>query len=318
MALQKHVWTQSGRNLAFEGTLQSFSPLRWLEKNLVRNTWITLCFAALVCAIPATAEQDTFRWMDFHSDKDQSVVVWVTRALSAEKWTSIREIGVLYDAALVVTTERSSPQASPRQDTFHIWSVSLTTHAVTSLLAGAHLRWLEWMNVSEGAPREIAALYDDCMDCAATTYFTSFHYDMSGHIFRPRWLRGGQAVPVWSGTAPDGVQLTQVYSVLTEPNGNELLGTWSHYDYGKEKPAEDYLYRYDRDPFSGLDRTQVLSGRDAESMKQRLCTSQAIDGLARGQDSALCQQIAHVRPERRPVTTPPANNRGRSVPPGSH
>ena len=50
-------------------------------------------------------------------------------------------------------------------------------------------------------------------------------------------------------------------------------------------------------------------------MKQRLCAAQPIvPELARGQDSPLCQQTLKPRPERKPVTTPPANNRGQSVP----
>jgi len=49
--------------------------------------------------------------MDFHSAKDQDIIVWVTRALDAEKWSSIRDVGVLYDAALVVTSLRTNPQA---------------------------------------------------------------------------------------------------------------------------------------------------------------------------------------------------------------
>jgi hypothetical protein len=62
----------------------------------------------------------------------------------------------------------------------------------------------------------------------------------------------------------------------------------------------------------------LLSGKDAESMKQRLCsTPGAVPGLSRGQDSPLCQQIVHPRPERKPVTTPPANNHGKSAPPGT-
>ena len=53
-------------------------------------------------------------------------------------------------------------------------------------------------------------------------------------------------------------------------------------------------------------------------MKQRLCGVQgAVAGLARGQDSALVPADVHPRPERRPTTTPPANNQGRSVPPGA-
>ncbi|MGD0546616.1 MAG: hypothetical protein ABR991_02165, partial [Terracidiphilus sp.] len=56
----------------------------------------------------------------------------------------------------------------------------------------------------------------------------------------------------------------------------------------------------------------------AESMRQRLCSAQvAIPGLARGQDSLLCQQTVKPRPERKPVTTPPANNHGQSTPPAT-
>jgi hypothetical protein len=96
-----------------------------------------------------------------------------------------------------------------------------------------------------------------------------------------------------------------------------MVGTWNHFDYGKAKPAEDFVYRYDLDSFTGLERTQLLSGKEADALKQRLCGVQG-GGVARGQDSALCQQTVHPRTERRPVTTPPANNQGRSMPPGSH
>jgi hypothetical protein len=280
--------------------------------------FVFLAAAALVVAVPVEAQQDSFRWMDFHSPKDQDIVVWVTRALEVEHWSSIREIGVIYDAALVVTTQRTNPQGSPSSDTFQLWSVSLTTRALTPILKGVNLRFLDWMQFHEGWPQELGALYDDCSECASTTYITALHYDLAQHIWNARWLRGGLTVPVWSANGPAGVELTRVYAVLAEPNGREMVGTWNHLEYGKLKPAEDFVYRYDLDTFSGLERTQLLSGKDAEAMKQRLCGVQGATGnVARGQDSALCRQIVHPRAERRPVTTPPPNNQGRSMPPGA-
>ncbi len=280
---------------------------------------VGLAAAALAGFVPLGAQEDSFRWMDFHSTKDQDVIVWVSRALEGQKWSSIREIGVIYDAALVVTTLRGNPQASPSADTFNLWSVSLTTHAVTALLKGVNLRWLDWMQFSDSGQQELGAIYDDCGECAATTYFTALYYDRSQHIWNARWIRGGQAVPIWSPGTPDGVTVTRIYAVLSGPNGRQMVGTWNHFDYGKEKPAEDFVYRYDLDSFSGLERTQLLSGKEADAMKQRLCGVQlAAGGLARGQDSVLCQLTVHPRAERRPVTSPPANNQGRSVPPGSH
>ena len=44
----------------------------------------------------------------------------------------------------------------------------------------------------------------------------------------------------------------------------------------------------------------------------------AVPDLQRGQDSPLCQQMTKPLGERRPVTTPPANNRGKSAPPRAH
>jgi hypothetical protein len=125
--------------------------------------------------------------------------------------------------------------------------------------------------LADGRPPELGALYDDCNECAASTFFTAFYYDRPHHMWTTRWMRGGQGALAWTDNSPAGVALTQVYAVLNEPNGREVIGTWSHFDYGKLKPAEDVVYRYDLDPYSKLERTQLLSGKEAEAMKQRLC-----------------------------------------------
>lgn len=268
----------------------------------------------LTVAAPASAQQPSggFYWADFHSAKDRDVVVWVTRSLAAENWTAIREIGVEYDAALVVTTERATPQSLPGTDTFTVWSASLINHGITPLLTGVDLRWLGWMNFTGEQPLELGVLYDNCDACAATTYFTSFRYDFQRHGWSARWMRGAQGVPVWTGHTPPGVDWTQIYAVVAGPDGRELLSTWDHFDYGAHKPAEDFLYQYDVDPYSGLDRTERLTGKDAEAMKSQLCAATGtVPGLARGQDSMLCQQLLKSSYQRKPVTTPPANNQGR-------
>ena len=287
---------------------------------LASSLFYGLIAVRLITAAPLHAQQapETFRWIDFHSAKEADTVAWVTRSLTAEKWTAIREIGVEYDAALVVTTLRANPQSPAGMDTFTVWSLSLTKHTLAPLIKGVNLRLLDWLLLAEGEPRELGALYDDCRECAATTFFTAFHYDIAQHMWAARWLRGAQAAPLWSASPSAGVALTQVYALLAEPNGRQLMGTWSHFDYGKEKKPEDSVFRYDLDTFSRLERTQLLSGKEAEAMKQRLCGAQnPVPGLMRGQDSLLCQQTLKARVERKPVTTPPANNRGQSAPPGA-
>jgi hypothetical protein len=267
---------------------------------------------------PAPPPPDAFRWVDFHSQQDQSVVAWVTRSLQVDQWTAIREIGVKYDAALVITAFRATPQSLPADDTFTVWSASLTSHLVAPLVTGVQLHLYDWERFADGASEDLAALYDNCRNCAAETYFTAFYYDVAHHMWGARWINSGQAAPVWNSDTSSEPGWTQVYALLTEGDGHVELCTWNHFDYGKQKPPTDVLFRYDRDPFSGLDRSAALTGDQADPMKLRLCRAQdAVQGLARGQDSPLCQSLVNPRTERHPVTTPPANNHGRSTPPGA-
>ncbi len=284
---------------------------------------LILLVAALVLSVPLHAQQTsgTFRWIDFHSAEDQNIVVWVTRSLQVEKWTAIREIGVVYDAALVVTTDRANPEAPPGDDTFTIWNASLTSHVVAPVLTGVNLRWLEPEHFVQDAPAELTILYDNCRECAASTYFTTLRYDLPHHMFAARWLRGGQGVMVWNATPPSapGIAWTQVYAVMGGADGRALLATWNHFEYGKQKPPADTLFRYDVDPMTGMDRTADLTKEDSTAMKLRLCRGQdTVQGLARGQDSELCQQLLGTQPQRKPVVTPPANNHGQSAPPRAH
>jgi hypothetical protein len=267
-----------------------------------------LAFSTLLSAQQAP---DTFRWIDFHNPKDQDIVVWVTRSLAVEDWSAIREIGVEYDAALVVTVDRKTPQSLPQDDTFSVWSASLTSHAITPLLGGVNLRILDWQHFADGFQDDLTALYDDCRSCATTTYFTAFYYDAAQHAWAARWLRGGKGVPLWNASQPSGIAMTQLYELAAEGDGHVSLYIWSHLDYGKEKPPQDYIFRFDRDPVSGADRSAELTGDQLAEMKLRICRGQdTVDGMMRGQDSDTCEQLL-PRAERHPVTTPPANNHGR-------
>ena len=285
---------------------------------LLRPALVLIAILIAAASLPAQQAPDTFRWIDFHSQKDQDVVTWVTRSLAVQDWTAIREIAVQYDAALVVTTNRPNPQSAANAETFNVWSVSLSNHIVEPLITGVNLRWLDWMRFSVGAPEELAVLYESCRDCAANTYFTAFYYDIPQHRWTARWMRGGQGAPLWSANTPPGIKWTQVYAGIAEPNGREFIATWSHFDYDNNKPSSDVVFRYDVDPLSHLDRTVQLTHDEADAMQLRLCRAQdAVPDLQRGQDSALCQQLIKPIPERHPVTTPPANNHGRSTPPGA-
>ena len=286
-------------------------------RGFVARSILLAVLLAAASSLFAQQAPENFRWIDFHASKDQDVVAWVTRSLAVGDWTTIREIAVEYDAALVVTTKRATSQSLPNADSFTIWSASLTDHTATPLIRGVNLRWHDWMRFADDAPYELSVLYDDCRDCIANTYFTALHYDVKTHSWLARWIRNGQGVPMYSANTPPGVDWTQAYAAFAEGNGREYIITWSHFDYVSKKPSDDFIYRYDQDPMSGLDRYQPLSGQSAIDMKMRICRGQdAVAGLTRGQDSEICQKMLPAN-ERKPVTTPPANNRGKMGLPGA-
>jgi hypothetical protein len=308
----------------------SFGEPRSAVRYGLGNACLLMLAASSACAQPNV---EAFHWVDFHDahdPKDAPTIAWVTQALKAEKWTAIREIGVQWDSAIVLTSERKTPQSTPPTDVYTVWSVSLAKHEVQPLLHGVNphiLNWTTFGGAYQQAP-ELALVYDDCYGCdAPSTFFTTLYYNFTSHAWRARWMRGDQAAALWSAGAVDGVVRTQVYGLLTEPPGRDVLATWSHIDYGKAKPAEDFVFEYSVDPASGLEQTQGLSGKHAEDMMARLCKADpgqvdpALAELAKGQDSDICHGLVQTqtkaRPARRPTTTPPANNHGLSTPPGS-
>ena len=320
----------------------SLYPLRLLQGQLQNSPGLKALkrcaqvAAAALIVLPAIGHAqpglDNFHWIDFHNEKDAPTVTWVTQALKAEKWSAIREIGVQWDSAVVVTVERKTPQSTPETDAFTVWSVSLAKHDVQPLLHGVHARMLAWTNFGGAYQRapEMAFVYNDCADCATpSTYFTTLYYNLNDHAWRARWMRGDQAVALHSAGNVEGVTRTEVYGLLTELPGRDILVTWSHFDYGAVKPAEDFVYEYAVDPATGLEQTQAMGPDHSAAMKARLCQANpgqrdpALAALASGQDSALCRGVPEPKGkspqrrasrERQPTTTPPANNHGQSTP----
>jgi len=291
---------------------------------------LAVCLGMLAGGTAAVAQPaiDAFHWVDFHDSKDAPTVTWVTQTLKAEKWTSIREIGVQWDSAIVLTAERKTPQSTPPTDVYTIWSVSLAKHDVQPLLHGMNPRILNWTTFGgmyQQAP-ELALLYDDCYGCESpSTFFTTLYYSVKEHAWRTRWMRGDQAATVWTAGNVEGVKRSQAYALIVDGTGRNTLGTWTHNDYGGAKPVEDFVFEYGVDPTSGMEQTQGLSGKHAEDMMRRICRAEpaladpTLAELARGQNSALCQDVPETptktKPGRRPTTTPPANNHGQSSPP---
>ena len=294
--------------------------LNFMQVHLVRRLICGAAALAFCAQLCAQQTSDTFRWIDFHSPKDQNIVAWVTRSMQVEDWTAIREIGVEYDAALVVTSDRTNPQAPPSSDTFTIWNVSLTSHVVAPLLKGVSLRWLDWEHFEPGKPEELTMLYDNCSNCAASTYFTALYYDLPHHMWAARWIRGGQGALAWSAVpqSSSGIVWTQVYAELSGSNGVAELCTWNHFDFGKLKPPSNtyFLLRCGSSqrpgPDGGSDGQRERGGNGAAPLPGPGRGA----GCGAGPGFGSLRAVVEQGPQRKPATTPPANNIGHSSPPG--
>lgn len=274
---------------------------------------------ALLSVLPtasawAQAPSD-FHWVDL--EKDDWNVGLIKKALQREHLTAIRDIGLIGDAALVFTADRAHPDGIPDNDTITVYSISLRALLPQKIVSGYRMSVIGWSKMIIDHRAELATTYVDCIQCEATTYFTTFYFDGKTDTWRARWMSNQHGVALSSSHVNEDYTIQPIYAMLTEQNGQDALVTWSHYQYSNSKKTDDYLYEYDVDPGTDLDRVQRFSGNEATSMKLRLCqVDPSWAYLHHGQDLPVCQALVQTanRPTRRIVTTPPKQNEGRSQP----
>ncbi len=130
---------------------------------------------------------------------------------------------------------RATPQSPANDDTFTVWSVSLTSHVVAPLLKGVNLRWLDRMHFAparRGAGHALRQL--PRLRGANLLHILSLR--PSHHMWAARWLRGGGGAGVERQPAAERAW-TQVYTAMADPDGRELVGTWNHIDLRKPEAA---------------------------------------------------------------------------------
>src|SRR3954454_16083289 len=105
----------------------------------------TILTAILFCACCAQSASgqamEGFSWTDLHQDTER--VAAVLKSLEGEKFTALREIAVVGDAALVITSTRATPTAKPEQDQYTAYSLDLKSpdQKPDLLMTGTHLQF---------------------------------------------------------------------------------------------------------------------------------------------------------------------------------
>jgi hypothetical protein len=255
---------------------------------LIRCVRLALAIA-MICASYSSFAQviDGFGWVDMKTDT--ATVAKVATFLAGKPYTALREIGVVGQQALVITTLRKDPIAEPGDDTFTAYGVSLRDGSVEELLGGASLRYIDWQKFYDYDTPELLATYNDCSQCKATTFLTAFYIDRKTKRWGARWRREVAGAPLYSADA----SVDHVYALFINVDQRVVLDTWASYpEQKKSSRGGEYLFEYRIDPMSDQGTSRPLTGRDVLPVKQRLCKGEdVVFGVAGGQDSASCRAL---------------------------
>jgi hypothetical protein len=260
-----------------------------------------LHFARLLLALAVSTTSfaqvyDGFAWVDLKTDTQ--TVSRVAQFLASKPYTAIREIGVVGEQALVITTFRKDPTAQPGNDRFTAFGVSLKDGSAEKLLEGTNLRYIDWQKFYDYDTPELIALYDDCAQCKATTFLTAFYIDRRTRRWGARWRREIAGAPLYSADPAKNY----VYALFINVDQRVVLNTWAFYPEQnktglrgaslKSSRGGEYLFEYRIEPMSDQSTWRPLTLRDVPPVKQRLCKGEGVVfGIVGGQDSEECREL---------------------------
>jgi hypothetical protein len=230
---------------------------------------------------------DGFAWVDLKADT--KTVDRVNYLLQGKTYTAIREIGLVGQQALVITSHRKDPIANPMNDSFTAYGVSLHDGMVEELLDGTNLKYIDWQKFYDYDTPELVATYNDCSQCQATTFLTAFYIDRRTRRWGARWRREVAGAPLYSADPTKDY----VYALFMNVDQKVVLDTWVSYPEQKRSSrGGEFLYEYRIDVPSDQGTSRPLGGRDVLPVKQRLCAGQdVVFGIAGGQDSEACKDL---------------------------
>lgn len=255
--------------------------------------WFWTVLILIACGAPYGRAQviDGFSWVDMKADA--KIVDRVDYLLQNKTYTAIREIGLVGQQALVITSTRKDPIVNPLNDSFTAYGVSLHDGSVEELLDGTNLKYIDWQKFYDYDAPELVATYDDCAQCKATTFLTAFYIDRKTRRWGARWRREVAGAPLYSSDPTK----SYVYALFMNVDQRVVLDTWVSYpEQKKSSRGGEFLFEYRIDIPSDQGTSRPLSGRDVLPAKQRLCAGQSVVfGIAGGQDSAACKELLGKR-----------------------
>jgi hypothetical protein len=246
----------------------------------------------LLVKIAAAQIPPGFSWVNLESDK--TTMTAVRRQLHDPTITSIREVGVKGDFALVMTASREG-ETIPDGDRWTIYNVPLRTGDVQTLASGYEVKVQDWIG------SELAITYEDCFGCEPTMLFTTLRFkDNMG--WRARWpdktqdtkypQPGAVVATTGVGDPYDDDVVDQVFAVVMLPGNRFAAGNWTHSRNTQNEKVVDTVVRYSIDRNTQEDSVERLVGQAALNWKRQICRpSNTVAIPSVGQDSKVCRNV---------------------------
>jgi hypothetical protein len=295
--------------------------------NLRALTWMIAGWLLMGTLAGAQQPPENFKWLNLNEDR--AVLPLVTKALKPYSFTALREVGLYYDQALAVVSERKAGATLPSEDRYVVYSINLTQGKVEQIFAGYELKWVVWQPLATGSDSELLATYTDCVNCSQTLYVTCFHISRRTGQWQTRWSGETSPAPLASKVA--AVNSQYIYALLGQTSGGSVIAAWTHTEpvvdvshpktrarkksdsKTEDSSPQDRLYLYQADTQSDLGLAQPVNEREAPELEKRLCMLEDGNPLHGGQDSAICRKLLEAQKvtSRKPNTEPPPQNLGR-------
>jgi hypothetical protein len=247
-----------------------------------------------------------FTWVNLETDK--ATMSSVRHALHDQAITSIREVGVEEDYALVMTASRDTGAPTPDYDSWSVYSIELRTGKNHLLVFGYGIKLVDWIGPAND---ELAITYYDCWECEAATVFTTLRF-IKNSGWTARWPNKTQN---WAFPQPGAVvfstdegelnadEVDQVYAVVTQPGDTFAVGSWVRSPDPKTGKIEENVDRYSFDPKTGMDRVEKLIGQAALNWERTICApTNIMVQPSMGQHSKACRGVLHgpIQPKGQP------------------
>jgi len=270
--------------------------------NMFRLNFVfVLLINSLLMCIGADGQTPAdFHWVNFKTEA--ATVSNVERTLKGEEYSAIREIGVTDRFALVLTVQREAGQTTFDGDMWRVYSISIKTWNVQTLLTGYRLQVKDWINFDARTSRDLGLVYMDCWECEATTVFTALHYD-SSKGWRARWPNekdpnhpGITMLITDVGDPYTNEEVDQTFRVIAPANDVSTVGTWYHSKDLSTGKISETVTKFWIDKATGKEKTAELTGEEARAWKLSLCKAgSAAYGLSQGQSSRACRSLTRAK-----------------------